>query len=393
MTTEQKLLIQGYLEADGTLGDLVTSYTIKARRHGKYEHLVLLKYGIEAAFMNPMVRECRGIILDESKGWEVVSRAFDKFGNEGEGYVPEIDWSTARVQEKLDGSLCVLYHYDGDWHVATSGSPDATGNVQRAGHHVDGAFSEQTFAEYFWETFTAEGGHLPEPSDLSNLCFAFELMGPLNRIVVVHEKAWLRLLAVRDRVTGEQFLPEAYADAVGIQAVQSFPLTTVEEIHASFDHISPVSQEGYVVVDGAFNRVKIKHPGYVALHRAKDGMGPRAFIEIARTGEVSDVLSAFPEFKPMIEDARARYQALIDHVTADFERLKGIESQRDFAAEALKTMCSSALFKMRKGVDVREFFRGVPVDSLMAWMGVVTVDSGCIANSLSNSKASEGSEG
>ncbi len=363
----EKLLIQGYLEADGTLGDLVTSYTIKARRHGKYENLVLLKYGIDAAFMNPMVRECRGIILDEAQSWAVVSRAFDKFGNEGEGYVPEIDWSTARVQEKLDGSLCVLYHYDGAWHVATSGSPDASGQVQRAGVHGPDAFATETFAEYFWKTFNEAGGRLSAQTDL---CFAFELMGPLNRVVVGHEKPWLRLLAVRNRVTGEQFLPDDFAEVVGIPAVRSFPLGTLEEIHASFEHISPVSQEGYVVVDGAFNRVKIKHPGYVALHHAKDGMGPKAFVEIARTGEVSEVLSAFPEFTPLIEDAKARYEALVARVVDDFERLKHLPDQKAFALEAVKTAHSAALFQMRKGTDLREFFRSVQVDKLMGWMGV-----------------------
>lgn len=367
--TAPKLLIQGYLEADGTMADLVTSYTIKARRHGKYENLVLLKYGIEAAFMNPMVRECRGIILDEAKGWAIVSRAFDKFGNEGEGYVPEIDWSTARVQEKLDGSLCVLYHYDGAWHVATSGSPDASGEVQQAGMR-DGIVekSGKTFADYFWETFRAAAGKLPEPSDL---CFAFELMGPLNRIVVVHTTPWLRLLAVRNRATGEQFLPDAMAELVGIPAVRSFPLGTIEEIHASFDHISPVSQEGYVVVDGAFNRVKIKHPGYVALHHAKDGMGPKAFVEIARTGEVSEVVGAFPEFKPLIEDARAKYTNLVQSVKDRYESIKGIETQKDFALEALKTPYSAALFQLRKGVAAEDFFRVVAVEKLMGWMGVV----------------------
>lgn len=363
----EKLLIQAYLEADGTLGDLVTSYTIKARRHGKYENLVLLKYGIEAAFMNPMVRECRGIILDEARNWAVVSRAFDKFGNDGEGYVPEIDWSTARVQEKLDGSLCVLYHYDGAWHVATSGSPDASGQVQRAGVHGSSAFAEETFADYFWSTFNASGGRLPEPSDL---CFAFELMGPLNRVVVVHEKPWLRLLAVRNRVTGQQWLPDEWADVVGIPAVRSFPLTSVEEIVKSFESISPVSQEGYVVVDGAFNRVKIKHPGYVALHHAKDGMGPKAFVNIARTGEVGEVISAFPEFKPLIDSARAKYEGLIAQVRAAYEPIKAIPVQKDFAAEALKTPWSSILFQMRKGTELEAFLRDVQVEKLMHWMGI-----------------------
>jgi hypothetical protein len=369
--TEQekpKLLIQGYLEADGTLGDLVQSYTIKARRHGKYENLVLLKYGIDAAFMNPMVRECRGIILDEAKGWEVVSRAFDKFGNEGEGYVPEIDWSTARVQEKLDGSLCVLYHYDGAWHVATSGSPDASGDVQRAGVHQENAFEKgYSFASYFWDTFNASNGRLPQNTDL---CFAFELMGPLNRIVVVHEKAWLRLLAARDRETGKQYFPEDVAYHVNIEPVRSFPLTSLAEIVASFEHISPVSQEGYVVVDGNFNRVKIKHPGYVALHHAKDGMGPKAFVQIARTGEVGEVISAFPEFQPLIAEARAKYDALVTAVKGDYARLRDIPEQKAFALEALKTPYSAALFQMRKGVAVEDFFRDIAIEKLSTWMGV-----------------------
>lgn len=364
-----KLLVQGFLEADGTLGDLVQSYTIKNRRHGKYENLVLLKYGIDAAFMNPMVRECRGIILDEARSWAVVSRAFDKFGNHGEGYVPEIDWSTARVQEKLDGSLCVLYHYDGAWHVATSGSPDASGDVQRAGSHQPDAFTKgYSFADYFWDTFKSEGGKLPEPSDL---CYAFELMGPANRIVVVHEKPWLRLLAVRNRATGEQFWPEDRSADVNIAPVRSFPLTNLDEITASFEHISPVSQEGYVVVDGNFNRVKIKHPGYVALHHAKDGMGPKAFVQIARTGEVGEVLSAFPEFQPLIAEARGRYESLLASVKSDYERLKHHATQKDFALEAVKTPCSAALFQMRKGVALEDFFRDVAIDKLMGWMGVV----------------------
>lgn len=361
-----KLLIQSYLEAEGTL-DALQSHTINVRRHEKYGNLVLLKYGIDAAFMNPMVRECRGIILDESDCWRVVSRAFDKFGNDGEGYVPEIDWVTARVQEKLDGSLCVVYHYDGAWHVATSGSPDASGQVRRAGVRGPEAYSAETFADYFWSTFKIEGGRLPEPSDL---CFAFELMGPLNRIVVVHDKPWLRLLAVRNRVTGEQFWPEQWADVVGIAAVRSFPLTTLDEIRASFEHISPVSQEGYVVVDGVFNRVKIKHPGYVALHHAKDGMGPKAFVEIARTGEVGEVIAAFPEFKPLIDDARTRFETLVDRVTADYERMKDIAVQKDFAFEALKTPHSAVLFQMRKGQAARDFFRAVAIEKLMGWMGV-----------------------
>lgn len=112
-----QLLLQQHLRA-GNAPDSLDEKVIKHRRHGKYSNLVLFKYGIMANFSDPIVCECRGIVLDENDNWNVVSRAFDKFFNHGEGHAANIDWDTARVQEKLDGSLCVMYHYDGAWHVA-----------------------------------------------------------------------------------------------------------------------------------------------------------------------------------------------------------------------------------------------------------------------------------
>ncbi len=356
------------LGAERALENLETDHAVKARRHGRYPNLVLLKYGVDADFHNPMVRECRGLILDEADNWRVISRAFDKFGNHGESYAAAIDWSTAKVQEKLDGSLCVLYHYDGAWHVATSGSPDASGEVQRAGEHeAIRERSGKTFAEYFWETFYAQGGHLP-PFQMQ-FCFAFELMGPLNRIVVVHEKPHLRLLGVRHRGTSEERRPEEGFEAVGIAAVRSFPLTTMREIEASFADLSPLSQEGYVVVDAAFNRIKVKSPQYVAIHHAKDGLGPRAFAEIARSGEVPEVVAAFPELAPLLEKARADFARLVERTETYYRRIAHYESQKDFAASALTTPYSAALFKMRRGQSAADFYRSVPVDRLIEWMG------------------------
>ncbi len=377
MTT---LRIQDYLRSSSLptgdpriLADLEVTYNVKARRHGRYPNLVLLKYGIDADFHSPMVRECRGIILDEADNWRVVCRTFDKFGNHGESYAATIDWSTAKVQTKEDGSLIQMFHYDGAWHVATSGSPDASGEVQRAGEHeAIRERSGKTFAEYFWETFRAEGGKTNYLS--TEFCVAFELMGPLNRIVVVHERPTLRILGARHRDSGREFLPEDFDSALCLdgKAVRSFPLTTMAEIEASFATISPLSQEGYVVVDGAFNRVKIKHPGYVAIHHAKDGLGPRAFAEIARSGEVPEVVAAFPELAPLLEKARTDFARLVERTETYYQRIKHYESQKDFAASALTTPYSAALFKMRRGQTARDFYRQVPIDRLIEWMGSVS---------------------
>lgn len=353
-----------------TYDELLAKYAIKHRRHGIHKNLVLLKYHqTESPFAEQLVRECRGIVLDEADNWEVVSRAFDKFFNHGEGHAADIDWSTARVQEKLDGSLTCVFAYKGAWHVATSGTPDAAGDVNGVG----------TFAEYFWKTFDEYGNPFVMPAPyiepVDGTCFFFELMGPANRVVVVHDRPHLALLGGRLSWDQEMTIDmaSAFLRATGcsVPTVRSFPLQSFEEVAKTFETMSPLSQEGYVVVDAAFRRVKVKHPGYVALHHMKGGMTKKAFVQVARSGEVSEVLAAFPEFKPLLEDARSRVDAFVAEIAADYERLKDIAEQKAFAIEAVKTRCSGALFAVRakKASSVREFVANMRIENLMQLLG------------------------
>lgn len=364
-------LIQDFMRGAGSteqkLLDLKTRFGIIHRRHGVHANLLLLKYNqIESPFGEPIVRECRGIILDEAGDWRVVSMAFTKFFNDGEGHAAPIDWTTARVQEKLDGSLAVLYWYAGQWHVATSGTPDASGDVNGA----------DKFSAYFWRTFWDGGLTLPNlwnTHPAQDHCFFFELTGPANRIVVVHERPSLTLLGARNVRTMQEIPASAAADLFQctVPTVREFPLQSFEDIAHSFEALSPLKQEGYVVVDAAFNRVKVKHPGYVALHHAKDGMTTKAFVEIARSGETSEVLVAFPEFRPLMEEAKARLEPLIAEVEADFERLRDIADQKAFALQATKTRCSAALFTLRAGKtsSIRRFFAEMRIENLMKLLG------------------------
>lgn len=355
--------LQEFMRAGGTLDALKTDLGITTRRHAAYPNLVCFRYDqIDSPEGHPIVREARGIILDESCDWEIVSRAFDRFFNHGQGHADEIDWTTARVQEKADGSLAVLYPYDGTWHVATKGTPDASGNING---------NARTFKEYFWVAFERCG--LTLPPCVHQVCFYFELTGPLNRIVVPHAETSLTLLGARSVVTSKELtVDEASAYFPGVNAIREFPLSSVDDIVASFESISPLSQEGYVVVDAAFRRVKIKHPGYVALHHAKDGLGTKAFVEIARSGETSEVLLAFPEFAPLFEDAKSKVDSLILDIESDYERLRGIETQKAFAAEATKTRHSAALFCIRSGKaeSARAYVRGMVIGKLVDALGM-----------------------
>ena len=67
--------------------------------------LVLLKYNqVESDMSLELVRECRGIILDETT-FEPVCVPFFKFFNAGEPNAAEVDWKTAWTSAKKDGCV------------------------------------------------------------------------------------------------------------------------------------------------------------------------------------------------------------------------------------------------------------------------------------------------
>jgi len=92
--------------------------------------LYLLDYNqIDSPKTDPIVMECRSLILDSE--FNVVSRSFDRFFNYGEAQnvMPEIDWSKAVVYPKIDGSLIKIYNYKGTWYVSTRGMAFADSKV------------------------------------------------------------------------------------------------------------------------------------------------------------------------------------------------------------------------------------------------------------------------
>jgi hypothetical protein len=134
----------------------------------------------------------------------VVCLPYYKFFNYGEIYASDdLDWSSIVVTEKLDGSLATLYWYKDEWHVSSSGVPDASGSYVFC-LKLDGFFlfrellclvfpwslyqplfsignTSKKFSEVFWDIWNELGLRLPEDA---TKCYIFELLTPLNVIVV-----------------------------------------------------------------------------------------------------------------------------------------------------------------------------------------------------------------
>jgi T4 RnlA family RNA ligase len=363
------MLLQTYLRAGNDPATLTTRYGIAVKPHARYSYLLMFKYDqINSPFAEPIVRECRGVILDSSSDWAIVSRPFDKFFNHGDPLAAPIDWSTARVQEKLDGSLISLYWHFGEWQIASSGTPDASGHA---------GTSAQTFRQLFLEVMARHGYELP-PVRFAHCTFMYELMTRWNRIVVQHPEPRVVLLAVRETESGVEIPVEAFKSDPMPPVVRSFPLQSFDDMAATFSTMNPLEQEGYVVVDAQSNRVKVKHPGYVALHHMISSTGPKAILDIIRKGETTELLTHFPEWTEEFNAIQAKYDALVSKVDADYEAHKGIESQKEFAiAVNARTELPAAMFYKRKGAGTtKDFLAAWHVKHLMDKLGLREVPPG-----------------
>lgn len=356
------LLIQKFLRAGFTYSQLLTQYAIKHTRHKKYPNLVLFKYNqIESPFGEGIVRECRGLILDEANDWEIVCHPFDKFFNYGEGNAAQIDWASAYIAEKFDGSLATIYWYDNKWNISTSGTPDASGNVNDFGFN---------FEDLFWDTW--KDLRMPIPTEeYKHMNYMFELMTQYNRVVVRHDKPRIVLLGVRNLATG---LEEPAGDHAryGWEYALRKPLGTMEEMLASFDKIDPIHQEGYVVVDRHFNRIKVKHPGYVAIHQLRDNLSQKRMLELVRQNEQGEVLTYFPEWTEQFKELEIKLKELKNDSMHVYSKIYHIESQKEFAVEAVKARVPDALFRMRQGriASWNQYFAEMKINHLMTSLGL-----------------------
>lgn len=277
------------LRSGHSLDQICSTYTLKLRRH-PVEPLISLSYDQRANFEHEVTRECRGLVL-EDKTFNVIAMPFMKFFNAAEplGKATNFDWATAKVYEKLDGSLMTLYWHKGRWIVASSRLPEAEGSFRSA----------------FWDAWKARGYTLPERRDR---CYMFELTSPASRIVVAHEEADLRCIGARDLATLKEVEAEAVAEENGWRAARRFPqLKSLQAVEAAAEKLNPAEAEGFVAVDARWNRIKIKSPAYVAMHhlgavptaggdRRSPHLRRRRLLQIALAAEGDEWLAYWPEF-------------------------------------------------------------------------------------------------
>lgn len=315
---------------------------IKFTRHNEFPNLVLFKYDSNST--NKFNCEARGLILDENDNWNIVSYPYDRFFNYGEKNSAKLDFANKQytAYEKLDGSLMILYYYNGNWHVSTSGTPDASGKVNKIG---------KTFRELFWETFNSEGYELPTQT---NICFMFELCLRDSPIVVPYPEDSLMLHGAR-YLTGEEINPNQFADKFRI--VKNKPITKddFEKLKVSVHDLNYNEGEGFIICGDDFSRVKLKSKKYIFIH---DGLS--VVVKSIKSGYVNhktfvmvhdnynEIVTYFPEFKAKFDKIIEITKKIIEDLFATYLQFRNIEDNRDFGLATRSHKYNKILFKFRQ---------------------------------------------
>jgi RNA ligase len=235
---------------------------------------------------------CRGLVLDNEGN--VIAKPFPKFFNYEEikddkyahcegcrksgmincGYFDKcggwemrsvIPNESFEVYEKMDGSLGIIFHYEGEWHMATRGS--FTSEQAIKGKEILNKYNRVQLME--------------------NYTYLVEIIYPENRIVVDYGKEErLVLLGIVRTDSGEELDYSTMcneSDVTGIPLVMKYN-TWGEDWETLKKEISK-DNEGYVIRFSGGMRMKIKGDEYVRLHRILTNFSNKDIWELLKNGE------------------------------------------------------------------------------------------------------------
>jgi len=258
----KQLAIQEYLRSGKTLTDLKQEYHIDSIVNNELG-VVVFNYTPLTPMDTEIGREARALFL-QMKTWFVVGKSIGGFLDVNNKDIASVnfDWNNAKAYHKYDGCLVVLYYYKDEWMLGTRFSTDGKCNVfspnsgESKIHWID--VFKNTLVEYGmqWEYFITL---LDEYK-----YYTFELCTPWNRNTVIYPNSLIKLLAIVDSNTLiEQDLNEP---KLKVFEPEFETVNSLEDVYSLISkNDDPLDNEGYVVVDKNFNRVKVKNPKYDAL--------------------------------------------------------------------------------------------------------------------------------
>lgn len=344
---------------------LKQEYAVRVKQSWPY---AIFNYTVGCDFLNLIVQEARGIIID-LETLEVVCWPFRKFGNFNESYADEIDWKTARVQEKVDGSIIKLWydHLNTKWMFSTNGTIDASD--AKIGENSDRTFMNIILqAENYYK--------IPFENLEKDYTYIFELTSPETQVVVQYPKTFLYHIGTRNNKTGEE-----YDLDIDIEKPKMYPLSSLEECIEAVKRLNDsqedarVENEGFVVVDANWNRVKIKSPEYLFYHKMSTmcRMTKMQICEsiINHTFDLKKMCEVFPQHARIFKFYDYQIEELFYQADVTAVKARRIYEEyhcdRKLAAEVIKTfkMANIGFVSLNNSLSGREILLRTHINRIM----------------------------
>lgn len=231
-----------------------------------------------------ILRECRGLVFGP-KG-NVIARRFHKFFNVGEReevFLEDVDFTRPHViMDKLDGSMITpipIYDDNGEYHVRWGTKMGLTAVAFPVEEYVA---QHHEYIEMAIDMI--ESGQTP----------IFEWCTRKQRIVIDYPKDELRLVAIRDNITGQYMIYEDmfdYARVYGVLIAPKLPDDHISNPQQFVDWVKGLEGiEGFVIRFDDGHMLKVKCDWYCRIHRAKDSiLQEKRMVEMLVNEKVDDV--------------------------------------------------------------------------------------------------------
>jgi hypothetical protein len=320
-----------------TLPLTIWNYTPETQYSGAWDDITLM---------------ARGLVTDD-KG-NIVAKGFPKFFNiEEERHVATDEFE---VFEKLDGSLILVFWYEGQMIVASRGSFTSPYAIEA-----------KRLLDEKYENFSILSSAF---QDAYKFTYCFELIG-FEQIVVHYAQSDIVL-------TGVFMFSEKHSMWTELPIKYEDELAGHPSIVKKFDGLDWMNikqfnwknAEGFVVRFSNGQRCKIKFENYIKLHRQMTNLSTRSIWQALSSGEpVSSILSDVPdEFYHKVHEYEAKLLQEYSDLESDIKVRYGIEkraydnllsihgyteheARKQFAENVAKYPHRGAVFSMLNGKD------------------------------------------
>lgn len=309
---------------------------------------------INSPKLNPIVKECRGLITDLD--YNVISRAFDRFYNYGEVEFKFEDSAFYRILDKIDGTLIKIYYYNSSWRISTRSNPYAD-------QCASSAYQSPTFRELVLSVLSMQD--CKKFLDKS-YTYLFELTSKYNKIVTDYgdnPKLWY--LVSRNNQTGQYTSHREELSSTLCSFPNEYLFEGVDKLLSFAKSLSNL-QEGFVLYDRYTPVLKIKNPNYVIAHRLRGDYGLTLYnaIELFVSKEHEEYLSYFPEDKYVFDDIELFYNNFIDNVQLTYDLVQRLElSRKDVGLSNVDDLTKCMVFQamtIGRSVDCHSLFFSLP---------------------------------